>query len=175
MRSDSRNTNSKILFSIPKTHEWYTPPHIIESVQAVLGTIDLDPCSNAKGYAANVPASKHFTLEDDGLTQEWHGRVFVNPPFGKHLPDWVEKLEREILFGRCQESIILTPARTDTRWFSSFWNRHICWISGRLKFSGASEAAPFATVLVYHGKNPQVFAEIFSRLGRITPPALTLG
>jgi hypothetical protein len=70
--------------------EWYTPPDIVERVIGVLGTIDLDPCSNSR-EAPNVPAHQHFTVDDDGLAKTWRGTVFMNPPYGRMIGVWVEK------------------------------------------------------------------------------------
>lgn len=54
--------------------EWLTPPSIIRS----LGAFDMDPCS-----PLNRPwdtAENHYTIEDDGLSKPWTGRVWCNPP-----------------------------------------------------------------------------------------------
>ena len=66
--------------------EWLTPPKIITD----LGPFDLDPCS-----PINRPwptAKMHFTIEDDGLRLPWHGRVWMNPPYGPHTGMWLSKL-----------------------------------------------------------------------------------
>lgn len=65
-----------------KSNEHYTPPDIIEGVRAVLGSIDLDPASCEVANTI-VKAKKIYTKEDDGLVQDWLGRVFLNPPGGK--------------------------------------------------------------------------------------------
>lgn len=59
--------------------EWYTPSDIIRRARYVLGSIDLDPASCT---AANqiVGASRFFAQGDNGLEQEWTGRVWLNPP-----------------------------------------------------------------------------------------------
>lgn len=62
--------------------EFYTPPFIIESARKVMGGIDLDPASNEIANKT-VRAEKIFTKEDNGLAQEWAGRVWMNHPFGK--------------------------------------------------------------------------------------------
>lgn len=49
---------------------------------------DLDPCSPTKGPDAPVWAKKHFTKDDDGLSQKWHGRIWLNPPYAS-LSEWV--------------------------------------------------------------------------------------
>ena len=72
-----------------ETPEWYTPPEIIERTQKTLGKIDLDPCS---GPEKTVPAIHSFTKKEDGLRFAWCGRVYMNPPYGKEIGAWVEKL-----------------------------------------------------------------------------------
>ncbi len=49
------------------------PGYILRLVDLVMGEIDLDRCSDP-GH--NVIAKHHFTEVDDGLTQNWFGRVF---------------------------------------------------------------------------------------------------
>ena len=61
--------------------DWYTPPHIFDG----LGIFDLDPASPVGGVAW-IPALQYYTLEDDGLTSDWFGRVWLNPPYGKQTP-----------------------------------------------------------------------------------------
>lgn len=65
-----------------RTDEWYTPPHIIEMVREVLGTIDLDPASSVEANRF-AEASTIYTVESDGLIQRWYGSVYCNPPGGK--------------------------------------------------------------------------------------------
>jgi len=74
-----------------ETPEHYTPPEIISATLAVLGSIDLDPCSNSR-EKPNVPAAMCFTAADDGLKHEWRGRVYMNPPYGRGIVDWISKL-----------------------------------------------------------------------------------
>lgn len=57
------------------TTEWYTPPYIIESLG---GKFDLDPCAPKVEWHT---AHKCYTKEIDGLSQQWAGRVFLNPPY----------------------------------------------------------------------------------------------
>ena len=57
--------------------EWYTPPEIIRA----LGGFDLDPCA-AHGWPT---ARNHIYKEDDGLSREWTGRVWLNPPYTRKL------------------------------------------------------------------------------------------
>lgn len=93
--------------TIGKNDEWLTPRWVLD----VLGEFDLDPCS-----PINRPwdtAKRHFTIEDDGLSREWHGRVWCNPPFHRYLrPLWMEKMARH------NNGIMLLPAACETAAFS---------------------------------------------------------
>lgn len=112
-----------------KNDEWLTPPEIIHS----LGQFDLDPCS-----PINRPwttALNHFTIQDDGLTQEWHGRVWCNPPYGSEAAKWLDKLKRH------GNGIALIFARTETRmFFNHVWEDAdaIMFLQGRLFFFGVN-------------------------------------
>lgn len=146
-----------------ETDEWYTPPEIISRVQ-ILFPIDLDPCSNPN---KSVPALRHFTKGDNGLSRVWGGRVYMNPPYGREIVDWVMKLCEEHEVGNVSEAIALVPARTDTEWFGQFRNYAICFIHGRLRFSGMDNSAPFPSAAVYLGGRLQAFHEAFSEIGDI--------
>jgi hypothetical protein len=97
--------------------ELYTPAEYVELVRDVLGEIDLDPASNAEAQAT-VRAKEFYTVADDGLEREWHGRVFLNPPYHRELlPRFVDKLLTEWAEGPVSEAIMLTNNATDTEWF----------------------------------------------------------
>ena len=63
--------------------EWYTPQHI---VNAVIGmgyrSILTHKPRTAATAILQTPAADYWTKDDDGLAQEWHGRVYMNPPMG---------------------------------------------------------------------------------------------
>lgn len=151
-----------------KSPEWYTPPHIIESVVEVLGEIDLDPCADD---LRGIPAARHFTKEDDGLSagNPWRGRVYMNPPYGKAIGGWVSKLAAEHERGNVPEAVALVPSRTDTEWFSRLRHYPRCFIRGRLRFSGHENSAPFPSATFYLGPSEgcRVFAEVFGTLGDV--------
>lgn len=144
--------------------EWYTPKSIIEATLAVLGGIDLDPCSN-DATNPNIPAKRHFTARDNGLVQAWSGRVYMNPPYGDEIGQWTEKLRREHELDNVAAAIALVPARTDTRWFTALRNYPRCFVQGRLKFSESANSAPFPSAVFYLGRDVDGFAQAFASLG----------
>ncbi len=132
-------------------HGWETPPELLTQLYAVFGRFDLDPCSPTKSARrAPVKARVHFTAEDDGLALPWHGRVFVNPPYGRELRQWVRKARTEVAALRASLVAMLLPARTDTAW----WHDDIAGaadiylLRGRLAFGDGTQSAPFPSALV---------------------------
>ena len=92
--------------------EWLTPPDIL----AALGPFDLDPCAPIK--RPWDMASRHYSVADDGLSKPWNGRVWLNPPYGTHTFEWMERLARH------QNGLALIFARTETKGFhSEIWNK----------------------------------------------------
>lgn len=106
--------------------EWLTPPEIIKS----LGVFDLDPCAPVK--RPWDMAKTHFTVENDGLKQEWFGRVFMNPPYSRDvLPTWLSRMSMQ------NNGIALIFARTETAAFDEYvWNAadSVLFLKGRLHF-----------------------------------------
>ena len=161
---------NEILFS-SESNEHYTPQWLLEMVVEAMGGIDLDPCANP---GKTVPASRHFTREDNGLIMPWYGRVFMNPPYGSATRQWVEKLDRQWQLGKTREAITLTAARTDTQFFKMLHGGPVCYIEGRVQFLDADHqdqvGTPFPSALGYFGPNHLKFHEVFSRIGAVSVP-----
>lgn len=150
--------------------EWYTPQHLIEKARAALGAFDVDPASNDVAQA-KVQAAQYFTAETDGLSQEWHGRVWLNPPYSQPLiGQFMAKLCEEYTAGRCTAAVALTHNYTDTRWFQDT-ARHasaICFTRGRVKFyspTGEIAAPTQGQAFFYFGNDVDGFAREFSEVG----------
>lgn len=132
-----------------KKDEWLTPPEILKS----LGSFDLDPCSPIDRPWST--AKNHFTIEDDGLSKNWNGRVWCNPPYGLEAKKWLNKLADH------GNGLALIFARTETKmFFESVWNKAdaILFIKGRLYFhhvdgtkAKANAGAP--SCLIAYGAN----------------------
>lgn len=108
-----------------KTNVWLTPPDIVEA----LGQFDLDPCASV-GQPWQT-ASTQYTVEDDGLAQDWKGRVWCNPPYGPHSGQWLDRMAEH------RNGIALIFARTETEmFFEKVWNKAdaLLFLQGRLFF-----------------------------------------
>ena len=141
--------NNDLMFS-SKTDLWSTPWNFFEKLNDEFH-FTLDPCStheNAKCY-------KHFTIEEDGLLQDWGNEVvFCNPPYGRQIKDWVKKAYEESQKDNTTV-VMLIPARTDTIYFHEYiyHKAEIRFIKGRLKFGDAKNAAPFPSMVVIFGRD----------------------
>ncbi len=129
--------------------EWLTPPEIIKA----LGHFDLDPCAPIV-RPWNI-ADEHFTINDDGLSQIWVGRIWCNPPYGLQAALWLERMSIH------DNGIALIFARTETRMFFKYvWGKAdaLKFIKGRLHFhhtdgTKASANAGAPSVLIAYGKH----------------------
>jgi hypothetical protein len=151
-------------------NEYYTLAEHIEAARSVLSEIDLDPASHA---AANkvVKAKKFYTRKDDGLAQEWRGRVWLNPPWGDEGPAFVAKLVESYEQGSVTAAILLVNAHaTDTRWFQPLWNYLLCFSCPRIQYwqpDGGGKSPNSGSVFVYLGGYPIDFHQVFSQFGAI--------
>ena len=131
------------------TDVWLTPPYITEA----LGEFDLDPCSPIERYWDT--AKKHYTIIDDGLKQEWSGRVWCNPPYGREAQKWIKKCADH------GDALLFIFARTETRmFFDHIWDKAdgLFFLKGRVRFytdqgieKNQNAGAP--SVLVAYGSN----------------------
>jgi len=166
-------TTSRAYMPKAKTQEWETPHRLFEELWQEFGGFDYDPCCRPWHNTAQrilmdngticLPPSGSLrilageigggTIAEDGLRQFWHGRVYMNPPYGRVLADWVRKAAWEVAQGRAKLVVALLPARTDTRWWHT-WIGARCeraevrFLKGRLRFVGAPSSATFPSVIV---------------------------
>lgn len=161
----AKSQNLKTLTS-SKSDEHNTPAHIIHLARKVFGEIDLDPMSN-KVANRTVGAAKFFTKEQDGLQQNWEGKIWLNPPFS--LADRaVAKLIHWHESGH-NEALLLLKSAPDTKRHQSLFPYPFCDINYRIKFDapGNKTSAPFPVVIFYLGRNFTKFREIFGDVGRV--------
>tara|TARA_Y100001949_G_scaffold174812_1_gene183116 strand:+ start:15104 stop:15712 length:609 start_codon:yes stop_codon:yes gene_type:complete len=89
-----------------KSVEWYTPAWVFERLGV---EFDLDPAS-PHDMESFVPAGRKYTVFDDGLSKEWFGRCWLNPPYGPDTGFWIRRM---ISHGN---GIALVFSRTDATW-----------------------------------------------------------
>lgn len=135
----------RVVFS-HKSDLWSTPQDLFDKLNKEFH-FDLDPCATD----FNHKCDRYFTEKDNGLLQKWNCEcAFVNPPYSC-IKEWVKKCfyNQENLICR---SVMLLPARTDTRWFHDYiYNNKCCdirFIKGRLKFGDSKNSAPFPSMIV---------------------------
>ncbi len=149
--------------------EWYTPPEYIEAARRVMGGIDLDPASCDSAQEV-VKAGVFYTKQDDGLAREWHGAVWLNPPYSMPLiKQFVQKAIDEYEAGSVSSAIVLTNNSSDTSWFHALLSRYpACFTRGRVQFWRPSHD-DFGTrqgqVFFYLGEDGDKFASVFSQFG----------
>jgi ParB family chromosome partitioning protein len=156
-------------------NEWYTPDSYIALARMVLGKIDLDPATSAHAQKL-IRATRFYTAEKDGLKRNWHGRVWLNPPFAQPaIEDFVSKMVSEYEAKRVKAAIMLTHNYTDTAWFheAASTATAICFTRGRIKFykpDGGVAAPTQGQAFFYFGRDARKFIRCFSEIGFIGIP-----
>lgn len=124
------------------TDMWATPQAFFDKLNAEYG-FTLDACASHE----NAKCQFYFTKEVNGLSRKWSGVVWMNPPYGREIGDWMRKAYESSLSGATV--VCLVPARTDTKWWHDYAMKgEIDFIRGRLKFGNAKSHAPFPSAVV---------------------------
>jgi hypothetical protein len=167
--------------------EHHTPAFIVEAAREVLGTIDLDPASCAEANEI-VRALTYYALPFDGLTADWWGRSFVNPPGGKAPKQWEKyyksrsnavcwwrKLTEEWMEQRTLEAIfvgfnldILQASQGEDEW-PDVLKFPLCVPSRRIAFTGKDPT--HGNVIVYLPGKPgdsEKFEAAFKDIGSVS-------
>ena len=125
------------------TDKWATPQAFFDQMNSRFGPFELDVCADEE----NSKCPRHFSIKDNGLAQQWEGRCWMNPPYGRAIGLWMRKAYESSLAGATV--VCLVPARTDTAWWHSYAALgKVEFIRGRLKFGGHKNSAPFPSAIV---------------------------
>jgi hypothetical protein len=131
--------------------DWLTPVEFLPYIDALLGDIDLDPCSTARANKEFLRAKKIFTYEDDGLNTDipWTGKTYLFPPTygrcsfskprgtwrwslkagaGAKAPAavWFSRLEREWKLRNIPEALFYTTSHEIMRTCPQIWDYPMC-------------------------------------------------
>jgi len=137
--------------------DWLTPCEYLPYIDAVLGDIDLDPCSTHSANVEFLRAKKIYTLEEDGLNTEdpWVGQTYLFPPtygrcsysqargtwrwsktagLGAKAPSviWFRRLLREWKLRNVSEAIFFTIYPEMMRICPEMWDYPICFPKDRV-------------------------------------------
>jgi site-specific DNA-methyltransferase (adenine-specific) len=141
----------EVMFS-SESGEWETPLWLFVELDKEF-QFELD----AAASEINNKCDWYYTLDDDALSKPWtnpsldYSKVFVNPPYGTGLENWVKKAYLESQKGATV--VMVLPARTDTKWFHDWvlGRTEIRFLRGRIKFERYGEqssSAPFPSMIV---------------------------
>lgn len=114
--------------SIGASDEWYTPKYIFDALDV---KFDMDVAAPKQG-GPFVPLRTQNWISEGSLEKEWHGFVWMNPPFGGRngLVPWLDK------FFAHGNGIALTPDRTSAHWWQDANRRAdaTLFIAGKVRF-----------------------------------------
>jgi phage N-6-adenine-methyltransferase len=122
-----------------------TPASVFDPLDAEFH-FTLDVCADFENAKVR---SFFFTPEADGLSKRWAPeRCWLNPPYGRQMPQWMRKAYEESLNGALV--VALVPASTDTRWWHDWieGKAEVRFVKGRIKFVGAQWTAPHPHAIV---------------------------
>ena len=91
------------------TDDWYTPRWLFDAAGIVF---DLDVAAPVNPAMRTCPARSYLTAVDDGLTVDWLGTVWMNPPYSQASP-WVDR------FVCHPVGMALLPAVCEVKWLGA--------------------------------------------------------
>lgn len=163
-------------------NEWYTPAPYVESAREVMGGIDCDPASNAVANGI-VKATLIYTKAENGLSKDWPGRVWANPPWDKSAK-WAATLMGRYNYGLVGKSpttefTALVGAAQGYNWYTRMLKEcYSCLMYDRIAFWSPTFGFdkglhPKGTTFFYMGPNSEAFMNVFTIWGRVLEPEMT--
>jgi hypothetical protein len=156
----------------PSKNEYATPPELWRPLANAVGGFDVDPCSGAE---ATPIAETRFTKSDDGLTQAWHGDVFVNPPWSSNGDSsakerWLTKCRDEAARDAVDTVTVLLPSDTSAGWFHEhvLAAEIVCFVGpGRISFVNADRNPSFGLLIFVYGGNAEQLRDALYQFGAV--------
>jgi hypothetical protein len=133
-------------------HDWCTPVEYLPYIDALLGDIELDPCTSEEYNKDFLRAKKIYTVKTDGLNTDdpWYGTTYCFPPtYGRctysekrgtyrwsfkggnaqsAAPSviWFKRLEREWKLRNVPQALFFSTYHEMLRKCPEMWNYPIC-------------------------------------------------
>ena len=157
--------NSELMFSSGTEH-WSTPDSLFDNINDIFD-FTVDACADTTNYKVK----NYYNKKQDGLSMSWkNNSVWVNPPYGRDMGNWIRKASDECLDVSSNTTVVmLLPARTDTKWMHDYVFENasaIVFLKGRLKFSNSKTSAPFPSMIVIFSSNA-LQSEVAEKLSTI--------
>lgn len=119
-----------------------TPRYLFEEINRRYGPFDVDVAADE----SNALCVKFFDENADGLTQDWVGNVWCNPPYKAILP-WVYKAVKSTFVDKESDRVVmLLPARVGQEWWKYAQMYGVIHrLKGRVRFehNGETQRSPF--------------------------------
>ena len=150
--------------------EHNTPSYLVEAAREVMGSIDLDPMSN-KLANETISAINYYTKEEDGLSKDWLGNVWLNPPFSLSklaIPKLVNAYESTEI----NQAVLLVKSDVSTQKYKLLYPYSFCELNKRVKFVASdnnNQGSPFPVVMFYLGNNYYKWNKVMSNYGKVHP------
>jgi phage N-6-adenine-methyltransferase len=157
----AQNHEQQVLVNGPRKEvdDRGTMPEVFEPLSERFGGFTVDVAAAPH----NAKVQRFYTIDDDGLAQDWTGeKVWCNPPYSNIGP-WVEKANAS---GAALVVMLLPANRTEQGWWQDLVEPYrdkpggvrVEFLRGRLrfikpgqKFVGPNERPPFGCCLLIWG------------------------
>jgi len=105
-------------FDVETNDSVATKRELWQPIADKMGGFDVDPASGAEDTPI---AETCYTKEDNGLTKQWPGTIWLNPPFSDK-ETWFKRLYKQYAHGPTERAVALANAGTDTDWFQEWFS-----------------------------------------------------
>lgn len=122
---------------------YITPPWIAEKVKEVFaGQLDLDPASNERANKV-IKATEVITEEQNGILTQWHGNIYLNPPYSQPLCD---QFTNKFMLGDYRAGILLCNFDCSTNRCQLLLHtcQAVCLLKKRVSFLDPKNLKPLA-------------------------------
>ena len=149
---------------------FFTDPKIIEAARVAMAGIDLDAASEPLANRTHrIP--DYFHTGRSAFHNTWHGKVWLNPPYGDNAP-WFECIRFYVASGEIEQLCMISPMWA----FQTKIARPVMELSSGLillsptpKFWGNKDPNRTGTNnphgIIYIGSDPQRFRRAFAEFG----------